>query len=92
MSAIVNIGNVPVLSPSTLPPSNSYSMFAADTSAEAVDSVELSSLGKALSRATELSSLSVARVRAIRDQIANGTFETPERINGTVARLLDVIG
>ncbi|MBU0718510.1 MAG: hypothetical protein KJ749_09705 [Planctomycetes bacterium] len=58
----------------------------------ASDSVEFSRLGRALARGVEESTFSLARIRAIRGQIADGTFETPERINGTVDRLLDVVG
>ena len=32
-----------------------------------------------------------AQYKAIRAEIENGTFVTPERIHGTVERLLDVI-
>ena len=89
MSAIINIGNVQPTSPIALgpiaPPANSA--FSGGTAA--TDTVEFSALGQALSRATELSSLSVARIRAIRASIDDGTFETPERINGTAARLLE---
>ena len=38
------------------------------------------------------SSFRIARARAIREEILNRTYETPERIEKTVERLLDVIG
>jgi len=44
-----------------------------------------------LRSALEVSSFRAARTQAIRSEIANGTFETPERIQGTAERLLDVI-
>ncbi len=56
------------------------------------DTVEFSHAGMALARAVEDSSLSLARTRVIRAEIHAGTFETPARIEGTVERLLDVIG
>ena len=56
------------------------------------DTVEFSRRGTSLARAVEKSSLRIARTRAIRAEIVEGTFETRERINGTVERLLDVIG
>ncbi len=56
------------------------------------DTVELSGAGRALTRAVEESSFRIARVRAIRTEIASGIYETAERIEGTVARLLDVVG
>lgn len=37
------------------------------------------------------SSFRTAWLRAIRAEISDGTYETPERINGTVDRLLDVL-
>ena len=45
----------------------------------------------ALQRIVERSSMRQARVRAIQADIENGNYETPERISGTVDRLLDVI-
>lgn len=39
----------------------------------------------------EPSSFRLAMVNAIRARIADGTYETSERINGTVDRLLDVL-
>ncbi len=45
-----------------------------------------------MARAAEQSSMSLARARALRTEIAEGTFETQERLAGTVDRLLDVIG
>jgi len=94
MSAIINIGSLSQ-APSTMmrtqvvpAPSERFS----DNATNESDSVELSRFGRALARAVDLSSFSVARTRAIRAQIESGTYETPERINGTVARLLDVIG
>jgi len=56
------------------------------------DRVELSQPGLALARDMDASSGRVARIRSIRAEIAAGTYETPERIAGTVSRLLDVIG
>ena len=67
-------------------------MYGSVPGGPAEDSVEFSSLGRALACGVEESTFSLARIRAIRGQIADGTFETPERINGTVDRLLDVVG
>ena len=55
------------------------------------DSVEFSAFGRSLGRAVEESSFRIARVRAISAAIADGTYETQERIDGTVRRLLDVL-
>ncbi len=45
-----------------------------------------------LQRILAQTSFRVARARAIRAEIESGGYETPERIRGAVARLLDVIG
>lgn len=56
------------------------------------DTVELTSVASSPAEAVETSSLSLARIHAIREQIARGVFETPERLSGAAERLLDVIG
>ena len=56
------------------------------------DIVEISNEALALSRATETSSLRMARNNAIRSEIQSGSYETPERLAKTVERLLDVLG
>jgi len=56
------------------------------------DTVELSGVASSPLETVETSSLSLARIHAIREQIARGVFETPERLSGTAERLLDVIG
>ncbi len=56
------------------------------------DTVEFSDFGRALAEATEQSTFRLARVRAVRDEIARGDYETPERLRGTIDRLLDVLG
>ncbi len=45
-----------------------------------------------LQRVLAQTSFRRARARAIRVEIESGAYETPERIRGTVERLLDVIG
>ena len=45
----------------------------------------------ALRRLVEPSTMRQARVRAVQAEIETGAYETPERISGTVDRLLDVI-
>ncbi len=94
MTAIINIGNLSAASPPIAPvqtPAPVASVPGA-VQPQGADTVEFSAFGQALSQATELSSLSVARVRAIRSEIAKGTFETPERLAGTAARLAEIIG
>ena len=60
--------------------------------AEESDRVELSRFGRELADAMQTSSLRLARTQAIRVEIENHTYETPERLSGTADRLLDVIG
>ena len=93
MNAIININSILTSVPRTAEPRSTSptSERLNDLSPVEGDTVEWSRFGRRLARAVELSSLSVARTRAIRAQIESGTFETPERINGTVERLLDVI-
>lgn len=55
------------------------------------DTIELSSVASSRAEGLETSSLSLARIQAIREQIARGAFETHERLAGTAERLLDVL-
>lgn len=53
------------------------------------DPVEISRMGRLLAaEATDTSSLRLAKIQALRAQIADGTFETQERLMGTVDRLI----
>jgi len=94
MSEIINIGSVSSpIAPAY--PTTGQSVVREAGQIEAsyrTDSVEISRLGRTMSRITTDSSMRFARINAIRAQIAEGTFETPERISGTVDRLLDVVG
>jgi hypothetical protein len=56
------------------------------------DTVELSPAGIALSRADGQSHVGIARTLEIRAEIKAGTFLTPERVDGTVERLLEILG
>ena len=56
------------------------------------DTVELSPAGIALSRADVRSCVRRARILDIRAEIKAGTFLTPERIDGAIERLLDILG
>ncbi len=70
----------------TAPAAESHSASPAE------DTVEISSFGRALSEATEQSTFRLARIRAVREEIARGEYETPERLRGTIDRLIDVLG
>ena len=54
-----------------------------------LDTVEFSPLGRAMAQAAAESTMRLAQLSAIRSEIQNGTYETPARIQGTVARLLE---
>jgi hypothetical protein len=56
------------------------------------DTVELSPAGIALSRAEVRSCVRRARILDIRAEIKAGTFLTPERMDGTIERLLEILG
>ena len=91
MSVIHNVAQAyPTFWPTPVSPNTStfqeFARFPAHT-----DSAEFSGAGQALARAVEESSLRLARVRAIRTAIANGTYETPKRIEGTARHLLNVL-
>ena len=91
MSEIANIGSVypsypPAFSRLSFDPPQIRTSHPAD-----IDRAELSALGSVLARSVEPSSLTLARAGAIRAEIAAGTYETVERIEGTVARLIDVL-
>ena len=91
MSAIINIGSVHMLPPSApavVPMRSSHP----SVDRTACEDGTTSRFGRTLVQAIEQSSLSIARARALRAEIQSGVFETPERIDGTIERLLDVIG
>ena len=92
MSMIINIGSAYGTLPTSPAPTGTITQRWAASHVSDGDRVEFSRFGRALARAAEESSLRLARSRAIYAEIANGTYETPERLNGTVERLLDVIG
>ncbi|MEK6800044.1 MAG: hypothetical protein AABZ12_13855 [Planctomycetota bacterium] len=46
---------------------------------------------RAAADAMDQSSFRVAKLRAIRSEIDQGTYENPERINATVDRLIDIV-
>ena len=93
MSVIINISSVqatPLSRGSSAPPLYRSQESASATSIDG-DSVELSQVGRALARAVEESSFRLARVRSIRAEIEAGTYETATRLDGALARVLDVL-
>lgn len=90
MGAIINISS---LSPSVLARQALVKSESVDlrSSPLPADRVEISDQARALALAAQASSDRLAKTRAIRAAIQNGTFETPERIRGTVERLFDAL-
>ncbi|MCH7871473.1 MAG: flagellar biosynthesis anti-sigma factor FlgM [Planctomycetes bacterium] len=85
---ISNVSNIlpirPAAPATSAPPVTSIPQHAAP----APDTVEFSSFGRAMARAAAESTMRLAQINAIRSEIQSGTYETPERIRGTAARLL----
>ncbi len=53
------------------------------------DEVEISDLAILLSQVRDLPDLRLERIAQLQAEIADGTFETPERLTGTVDRLFE---
>jgi negative regulator of flagellin synthesis FlgM len=56
------------------------------------DQVDISAAADAAAQVAESGTIRMELVNQIRAQIAAGTYETPERLDGAVDRLLDEIG
>jgi flagellar biosynthesis anti-sigma factor FlgM len=59
-----------------------------DAGAGKTDTVEISDSARYLGEIKKLPDIRADKVQAARDAIASGQFETPERIDGTVDRIL----
>ena len=55
------------------------------------DEVEISEMAQVLESMATSSDVRQDRIDAIRQQIADGTYETDEKLNGAIERLLDDI-
>jgi negative regulator of flagellin synthesis FlgM len=55
------------------------------------DQVEISDLAQRLSEIDSGTRIRTDKVAQIREAIQNGTYETPEKIDATVSRLMDVL-
>ena len=53
------------------------------------DSLEISTAGKLAARIHDAGMVRTDLVERVRSEIADGTYETPERLDATVDRLLD---
>ena len=60
-----------------------------DAGATAADTVEISDSARYLGEIKKLPDVRTDKVQKARDLIAAGAYETPERIDGTVNRLLE---
>ena len=63
-----------------------------DAGTSATDTVEISDSARYLGEIKKLPDIREDKVQAARDLIASGQFETPERIDGTVDKLLQEMG
>ena len=61
-------------------------------SARSTDRVEISSAAQAAAEAAESGEVRQSLVDGIRSQIAAGTYETPQKLDAALDRLLDQIG
>ena len=62
-----------------------------DAASSKTDTVEISDSARYLGEIKKLPDIRLEKVQTARDLIASGQFETPERINGTVDRLLEAL-
>jgi anti-sigma28 factor (negative regulator of flagellin synthesis) len=62
---------------------------APDSAKQASDTVEISTAGKLAAKIHDSSMVRTELVEQVRSEIAAGTYETPERIEATVDRLMD---
>ncbi|MGA2031936.1 MAG: flagellar biosynthesis anti-sigma factor FlgM [Thermoguttaceae bacterium] len=56
------------------------------------DEVQISDAARLVEQVQQLPDIRQDRVAAIRAQIAQGTYETPQKVSGAVEHLLDEIG
>lgn len=61
-------------------------------SSETVDQLDISQEAEIASRMHDIPEIRADRVAAIRAEIEAGTYETPEKLDTAVSRLLDEIG
>jgi negative regulator of flagellin synthesis FlgM len=64
----------------------------ATSAGSAVDRVEISQAAEAAMKASETGGVRQELVNSIRSQIAAGTYDTPDKMNAAMERLLDQMG
>jgi negative regulator of flagellin synthesis FlgM len=63
-----------------------------DTSNSIQDELQISDAGKMVDEVRQMPEMRMDRVKQLRQQIASGTYETPEKLDIALGRLLDEIG
>ncbi len=61
-------------------------------SAPIQDELQISDAAQLLDKVNEIPEMRMERIEQIRAEIANGTYETPEKLDIAIERLLDEIG
>jgi negative regulator of flagellin synthesis FlgM len=61
-------------------------------SPQIADQVDISDAARALDEVHQMPDIRQDRVDAVRQQIADGTYETPDKLDAALERLLDEIG
>jgi negative regulator of flagellin synthesis FlgM len=76
------------------PHANTRSGFAAPAAraADTRDTLEISAEGMFAEKLQELPEMRLERIATIREQIQNGTYETDDKLDLALSRLLDEIG
>jgi negative regulator of flagellin synthesis FlgM len=64
----------------------------APASADVSDELQLSDTGQIASQMNDIPAIRQDRVDAIRTQIAQGTYETPDKLDAAIENLLNEIG
>jgi negative regulator of flagellin synthesis FlgM len=64
----------------------------ATSAGSAVDRVEISQAAEAAMKASETGGVRQELVNSLRSQIAAGTYDTPDKMNAAMERLLDQMG
>lgn len=72
--------------------SRSGATSAEPTSVTPGDEVQFSSAAQLLDRVHDVPDIRADRVAQLRAQIADGTYETPDKLDGALERLLDEFG
>ena len=85
---ISNVSNIFPIRSATAAPVAPPSTTDKQNATPAQDTVEFSPLGRAMAQAAAKSTMRLAQISAIRSEIQDGTYETSERLHGTIARLL----